>query len=148
MGWRQTNAVDRQYCVGGKFCPPADSPGACCPQLRSVQESDAMPGSSPNGGFACFADFYQFYLGEHANRACRRLHFVGTTLALFCLVAFVLSGGVPWWFLSALGAGYGFAWVGHFFFEKNRPATFKFPIYSLMGDWVMWWEILRGRIAF
>ncbi len=104
--------------------------------------------SSPNSSFACFADFYEFYLGEHANRTCRRMHFVGTTLALFCLIAFALSGGVLWWLLSALGVGYGFAWAGHFFFEKNRPATFKYPIYSLMGDWVMWWEILRGRIAF
>jgi hypothetical protein len=108
-----------------------------------------MPDPSfPKSGFASFADFYPFYLGEHSDLICRRLHFVGTTLALFCLIAFVLSGGVLGWVLSALGIGYAFAWVGHFVFEKNRPATFKHPIYSLMGDWVMWWNILRGRIAF
>ena len=101
-----------------------------------------------NSRFSTFAAFYPFYLGEHSVRTCRRLHFVGTWLALFCLIAFVASGGVLWWLLFALGVGYSFAWVGHFFFEKNRPATFKYPFYSLMGDWVMWWDILRGRIAF
>ncbi len=104
--------------------------------------------SSPNSGFASFSEFYPSYLGQHANRACRRMHFVGATLALFCLVALALSGGVLWWLLAALGVGYGFAWAGNFFFENNRPATFKYPVYSLMGDWVMWWDILRGRIAF
>jgi hypothetical protein len=99
------------------------------------------------GRFASFAEFYPFYLGEHADRTCRRLHFVGTSLALFCLIAFVMSGGAPSWLLCALGVGYAFAWVGHFFFEKNRPATFSYPIYSLMGDFAMWWDILRGRIA-
>jgi hypothetical protein len=103
---------------------------------------------SPNSRFGSFAAFYPFYLGEHSNRICRRLHFVGTSLALFCLIALLLSGGDARWLLSALGVGYGFAWVGHFFFEKNRPATFQYPVYSLMGDWAMWWDILRGRIAF
>jgi hypothetical protein len=106
-----------------------------------------MP-DEPSSRFASFADFYPFYLGEHSDRTCRRLHFVGTSLALVCLVAFVLGGGNPWWLLSALAIGYGFAWVGHFFFEKNRPATFTYPVYSLMGDWAMWWDILRERIAF
>ena len=97
--------------------------------------------------FSSFAEFYPFYLSEHANRTTRRLHFLGSSLALLCLVALFFTGD-PWWFLAALAAGYGFAWFAHFRFEKNRPATFKYPLYSLMGDWVMFWEILTGRIGF
>jgi hypothetical protein len=108
-----------------------------------------MPASSqPNGNFTGFAEFYPYYLGEHCDRACRRLHFVGTSLALFCLIAFVWTGAILSWFFAALIVGYAFAWAGHFFFEKNRPATFKYPIYSLRGDWAMWLDILRGRIPF
>lgn len=101
--------------------------------------------SSQPARFASFADFYPYYLGEHANRTCRRLHFAGSSLALGFLLNGVASGN-PWWLLAALVAGYGFAWVGHFVFEKNRPATFKHPVYSLMGDWVMWWQMLTGKL--
>ena len=59
----------------------------------------------------------------------------------------VISGN-PWWFLAALLSGYAFAWIGHFFFEKNRPATFKHPFYSFAGDWVMYKDILFGKIPF
>ena len=97
--------------------------------------------------FASFADFYPFYLNEHRNRTCRRLHFVGSTVALACLVTLLVTGNA-WWLLAALVSGYAFAWVGHFGFEKNRPATFKHPFYSLMGDWVMYAAILRGKIKF
>lgn len=98
-------------------------------------------------GFDKFADFYPFYLEEHSNRTCRRLHFVGTSLAL-CLIitSVVLANG--WLLLAALLVGYAFAWVGHFFFEKNRPATFQHPIYSFVGDWVMWKDMLTGKIRF
>ncbi|HTQ77511.1 MAG TPA: DUF962 domain-containing protein [Burkholderiales bacterium] len=92
-----------------------------------------------------FAEFYPFYLSEHSNRTCRRLHFVGTSLSLG-LVAYGLATLNAWWLLAALVCGYAFAWVGHFFFEKNRPATFTHPFYSFMGDWVMWKEILTGKI--
>ena len=92
-------------------------------------------------------DFYRFYLTEHANQTCRRLHFVGSTLALVCLVMFVLTGD-PVWLVYGLFSGYGFAWIGHFAFEKNRPASFKQPLYSFMGDWTMYWQILMGRIRF
>jgi len=94
-----------------------------------------------------FAEFYPFYLGEHQNRTCRRLHFVGSTLVLVCLAMLVVTANL-WWLLGALFCGYGFAWVGHFGFEKNRPATFKHPFYSLMGDWVMYKDIWTGRIPF
>ena len=97
--------------------------------------------------FASFRDFYPYYLSEHANTACRRLHFVGSSLVLGCLVMLVRSGN-PLWLLYALLCGYGFAWVGHFVFEKNKPATFKNPLYSLAGDWVMYRDMLFGRIPF
>jgi len=97
--------------------------------------------------FDSFAAFYPFYLNEHRNRTCRRLHFAGSTVALLCLGALALTGNA-WWLLAAVVSGYAFAWVGHFAFEKNRPATFRHPIYSLMGDWVMYADILRGRIPF
>jgi hypothetical protein len=102
---------------------------------------------TPARRYASFAEFYPFYLSEHANRTCRRLHFVGTSLGLACLAA-ALATLTPWWLLAGLLIGYAFAWVGHFVFEKNRPATFSYPLWSFMGDWVMWSEILRGRIRF
>lgn len=97
--------------------------------------------------FASFREFYPFYLDEHRNRTCRRLHFVGSTLALICVALIVVTGNFGW-LLAALLSGYGFAWIGHFFFEKNRPATFKYPLYSFAGDWVMYRDIWTGRIAF
>lgn len=97
--------------------------------------------------FQSFAEFYPIYLGEHSNRICRELHFIGSTVALVCLAALALTGTL-WWLLAALVSGYGFAWIGHFGFEKNQPATFKHPIYSLMGDWVMYWQMLTGQDSF
>ena len=97
--------------------------------------------------FKSFADFYPYYLGEHSNSTCRRLHFIGTSLVILILVLAVVA--TAWWWLIALPvAGYGFAWVGHFFFEKNRPATFKHPLYSLLGDFVMYRDMLRGKVPF
>ena len=96
--------------------------------------------------FNSFADFYPFYLSEHADRRTRRIHFVGSFLVLVC---FLWMAGGDWRWLAAMPVcGYGFAWIGHFAFEKNRPATFQHPLYSLMGDWVMFWQILTGKIAF
>lgn len=94
-----------------------------------------------------FQEFYPFYLGEHANRTCRRLHFTGTSLGLgFLLLAFLTMNF--WWVLVGIVQGYAWAWVGHYFFEHNRPATFKYPRWSFIGDWVMWKEILTGKIKF
>ena len=97
--------------------------------------------------YRSFGEFYPFYLSQHANRACRRLHFVGTTLGLAAFLhAFsTLNFG---WLLAGIVVGYLFAWTGHFFFEKNRPATFTYPFYSFIGDWVMWRDMLVGRIKF
>lgn len=95
--------------------------------------------------FASFAEFYPFYLEEHASRTNRRLHFVGTTLVI--VIALFALATARWWLLVALPvAGYGFAWAGHFFVEKNRPATFSHPFYSLVGDFAMWRDMLVGRI--
>jgi len=108
--------------------------------------SNAAAGPTPRK-YERFAEFYPFYLEEHADRTCRRLHFVGSSLALACLAMLLITFN-PFWFLGALLCGYGFAWVGHFFFEHNRPASFKQPLFSLMGDWKMYWQILTGKIPF
>ncbi|MGC2518386.1 MAG: DUF962 domain-containing protein [Burkholderiales bacterium] len=97
--------------------------------------------------YKSFADFYPFYLSEHSNRTCRRLHFAGTSIGgLFLLQA--IESLNPWWILVGLAVGYAFAWVGHFRFEKNRPATFTYPFYSFVGDWAMWKDTLTGKIPF
>ena len=95
--------------------------------------------------FKSFAEFYPFYLGEHRNTTCRRLHFAGSTLALLCLLAFA-STGQPGWLLAGLLAGYALAWVGHFVFERNKPASFKRPLYSFLGDWAMYRDIWMGKM--
>jgi len=97
--------------------------------------------------YATFREFYPFYLGEHSNRLCRRMHFVGSTLVLLALAWLAVSGRWRFWWLLPL-FGYGCAWIGHFFFEKNKPATFRHPLYSLAGDWVMYAAMLRGKITF
>jgi hypothetical protein len=97
--------------------------------------------------FASFADFYPFYLSQHSNRICRRLHFAGTTLGLAGALH-SLSTLNFWWLLGGIVAGYALAWSGHFIFEKNRPASFGRPLYSFMADWVMWKEMLTGRRRF
>lgn len=97
--------------------------------------------------FNSFSDFYPYYLEEHANRTCRRLHFAGTSLVILTALYAVFSGN--WsalWLMPLLG--YGFAWVGHFYFEHNRPATFQHPFYSLAGDFVMYKDIFTGKIRF
>ena len=97
--------------------------------------------------FRNFKEFYPFYLSEHANRTSRRLHFIGSSMACILIVAALLTQ--RWWLLAlALLQGYAFAWVGHFFFEHNKPATFRYPAFSLMGDWRLWWDILTGRLKF
>jgi hypothetical protein len=103
--------------------------------------------SASTEGFSTFREFYAYYLSEHADITCRRLHYLGSTLALLCLVMAFRTGSA-WWVLYGLLAGYGCAWVGHYVFEKNRPATFKHPFYSFIGDWVMLADMLRGKIKF
>ena len=95
--------------------------------------------------FNNFREFYPFYLGEHADKTCRRLHFIGSSGGLVCLVLAIATLN-PWWIVGGLVFGYAMAWVGHFFFEHNKPATFKHPFYSFIGDWVMYKEILTGKV--
>ncbi|WP_411563587.1 Mpo1-like protein [Pseudomonas shirazensis] len=96
--------------------------------------------------FRSFAEFYPFYLGEHSNPTCRRLHFVGTSLVI-ALLAYTIASG-KWLLLLLIPvAGYGFAWIGHFVFEKNRPATFDHPWYSLIGDFAMFRDVLLGKVS-
>ena len=95
--------------------------------------------------FDSFEAFYPYYLTEHRNGTCRFLHFMGSCLVL-TLIGLALATGNWLVFLALPLAGYGFAWTGHFFFEKNRPATFKHPFYSLLADWVMMKDIIIGRV--
>jgi hypothetical protein len=97
--------------------------------------------------YRTFSEFYPFYLSEHVNRTSRRLHFIGTTTALILVVfAFITQ----MWGLVAIAfvQGYAFAWIGHFFFEHNKPATFTYPWFSFLGDWCLWWEMLTDKIQF
>jgi hypothetical protein len=98
--------------------------------------------------FQSFKEFYPFYLGEHSNSICRRLHFFGTSGVLLIALLVIFQQLRIHWLWALPVCGYGFAWVGHFFFEKNRPATFKHPLYSFIGDWVMYKDILIGKIRF
>lgn len=94
-----------------------------------------------------FAEFYPYYLQEHSNRICRRLHFIGSSLGLVALglAIFTLN---PLWVLAGVINGYAFAWVGHFFFEHNKPATLVYPWMSFKGDWVMYKDMWTGKISF
>lgn len=103
--------------------------------------------SPPATGFTSFREFYPYYLSEHADRTCRRLHFAGTTLVIGIVISSLVLGQATLLWLAPV-AGYGFAWVGHYVFEKNRPATFKHPFYSLWGDFVMYKDMLTGKIPF
>src|SRR5579871_2855614 len=95
--------------------------------------------------FRSFEEFWPFYVREHAHPWNRRLHFVGTSCAIG-VTATALATGQLWLLPAAPAFGYGFAWVGHFLVEKNRPATFQHPLWSLRGDFVMYWKMLRGEM--
>jgi len=96
--------------------------------------------------FNSFADFYPYYLTEHKNKISKRLHVIGTSsIVLLCLFSFITKNWSLLWLLPVIG--YGFAWLGHFIFEKNRPATFRHPLYSLMGDFKMWWQVITLQLA-
>lgn len=95
--------------------------------------------------FASFEEFYPFYLSEHSDQTCRRLHFIGTTVGLLLFAAAIITQNY-WLFLLGFVQGYAWAWVGHFYFEHNKPATFKYPFYSFIGDWYMYRDMLTGKI--
>ena len=95
--------------------------------------------------FRTYEEFWPYYVSEHSKPATRALHFAGTSLVLATLVAAVALS--PWWLLATPLAGYGLAWAGHFFVEKNRPATFTYPLWSLRGDFRMFVLTLLGRMG-
>lgn len=102
-------------------------------------------GDGPAARLGSFEEFWPYYVGEHRGAWTRRLHFVGTTAAGLCLASAIASRR-PGLALGALVAGYGPAWVSHFFVEKNRPATFTYPLWSLLADFKMWSMIARGTM--
>ena len=98
-----------------------------------------------NRKFKSFSEFYPHYLSEHADPVNRRLHFFGTLLTIIVVLCVIITQ--VWIGLILVPIlGYGFAWIGHYFVEKNKPATFTYPLYSLMGDWVMFKDIIAGKI--
>jgi hypothetical protein len=139
QGSRQLQTLPRRGVTGiAKIRRFTGSPGS--------QEEISMA-TIAKSHYENFTAFYPVYLNEHSNRVCRQLHFAGSTLALLSLVLLAVTGN-PWWLLAGIVCGYGFAWTGHFAFEKNQPATFQHPFYSFMGDWVMYWQMLTGQISF
>ena len=95
--------------------------------------------------YTSFKSFYPFYLSQHSNPIARKLHYVGTSLVIVLLVSVLISGQLKGLLLLPV-LGYAFAWVEHFFFEKNKPATFTYPLYSLLADFVMLYEALSGKL--
>lgn len=95
--------------------------------------------------FDSLNEFYLYYLTEHLDRTCRTFHFIGTSLVIGLAVAALVTG-MLWLLLLLPVAGYGFAWIGHFGFEKNKPAAFKHPLYSLASDFIMYWHTITGQL--
>ena len=113
-------------------------------EAKSTEEKATQ--AKPSSPFTSFSQFYPYYLAEHSDPTCRTLHFVGSWLVLGVIaMAVYTTNWALLWLIPVIG--YGFAWVGHFFFEKNKPATFKHPFYSLLGDWVMFKDILVGKVS-
>jgi hypothetical protein len=97
--------------------------------------------------YTSLKEFYPYYLSEHLNPTCRTLHFVGTALVIASFLTFLIT--FKWYYFAAIPVlGYGFAWVGHAFFEKNKPATFTYPGYSLASDFIMFWHLMVGKEKF
>ena len=95
--------------------------------------------------FKNYQEFYCFYLSEHSNNVCRNLHYIGNTTAILVLIYSIYANHlILLWCIPVIG--YGFAWVGHFFFEHNKPATFKWPIWSLVSDWLMLFQFITGTL--
>ena len=95
--------------------------------------------------FSSFSKFYPYYLAEHSKKGTKILHFIGTSLVICFLSIFCFTQKISWLLLCPV-LGYGFAWTGHYFIENNKPATFRYPLYSLIGDFLMFWQILSGKI--
>jgi hypothetical protein len=95
--------------------------------------------------YKSFKEFYPYYLSEYSAKTNRALHFCGTALLLAVSIFGIVSSNYKW-LIAIPFIGYGFAWVGHFFIEKNKPATFTYPLYSLGADFVMFWHMLTRQL--
>ena len=95
--------------------------------------------------FHSFKEFFPYYLAEHANPTCRKLHYIGTTLGTLAAL-YAIATLQPLYLLLYPLLGYGFAWFAHYKYEKNKPATFDYPLWSLLGDYKMYWLALTGRL--
>ena len=96
--------------------------------------------------FNNYKEFYYFYLTEHSNNVCRNLHYVGNTIVILILIYSIYTNHfIVLWSIPLIG--YGFAWIGHFFFEHNKPATFKWPIWSFVSDWLMLFQFITGTLS-
>ncbi|WP_333614623.1 DUF962 domain-containing protein [Psychrobacter sp.] len=120
-------------------------------KAAQTENTDTHINKQSNGKLINVADpakhkFYDFYLNEHQNMACRRLHFAGSSFGLLGLAKSVKNRSAKP-LLKGIAAGYACAWVGHFFFEKNKPATFKYPLQSFAGDIRMFTDVLRGNLS-
>ncbi len=111
-------------------------------KVQTAAMAEARPTNRP---ITTYRDFWPYYLQEHAKPETRALHYVGTFLSLACIVGAVALGN-PWLALGALIGGYGPAWAAHFFVEHNRPATFTYPLWSLVSDYRMAWSWMTGRL--
>ncbi len=135
--------MDKIGDVSGRKICGSQLKAALLRTMTAMTASAAPTGPPPS--FASFREFYPYYLGEHGNRTSRRLHVSGTLLAVAIAAGAVVTS--RWaWLLAVPLAGYLPAWVGHFFFEGNSPATFRYPLYSLRGDFSMLAEVLTGRM--
>ena len=98
-----------------------------------------------NNKYTSFNQFYPFYLSEHSKRETKIMHVCGSLLVIALLIYSIITKDWQKLYYTPI-LGYGFAWIGHFYFEKNKPATFKYPLYSFIGDWIMLKDILTGKI--
>lgn len=97
--------------------------------------------------YKSFREFYPYYLTEHNKRGTRITHFMGTALFLLMMLSAILTGNA-WYILYGAIFAYGWAWIGHFFIEKNKPATFQYPLWSLISDFKLYFQILSGKEGF
>lgn len=115
-----------------------------CSSSSLTMSSPSSSPPPPSKRFSSFEAFYPFYLKEHSKAWTRRLHFIGTTLGMFIAVGCVAKGAPEKLWLG-LVAGYGFAWISHAFIERNKPATFQYPLFSFRGDFRLWSEMIQGK---
>lgn len=97
--------------------------------------------------FTSLKEFYPYYLTEHRGQMTRVLHFTGTGL-IAVWIALAIAMRNAWWLVLIPVGGYGFAWISHMLFEKNKPATFQYPLWSLASDFILFWHLLTGKEKF